>query len=114
LKTLSNPQKKENKAMSYNGYTNYETWAVSTWLDNERGSYFGWLNRAKELLEDDTETANTELAHEIRQHLDEFHPLADSASLYSDLLNAALAKVDWYEVAEGFIETAKEELESEE
>ena len=25
--------------MSYNGWTNYETWAVKLWMDNEEGSY---------------------------------------------------------------------------
>jgi len=26
--------------MAYNGWTNYETWAVALWIDNEEGSYY--------------------------------------------------------------------------
>ena len=25
--------------MSYNGWTNYETWAVALWIDNEQATY---------------------------------------------------------------------------
>ena len=27
------------KEGTYNGYTNYETWAVALWMDNDQGSY---------------------------------------------------------------------------
>ena len=28
-----------NNEKTYNGWTNYETWAVGLWIDNEQGSY---------------------------------------------------------------------------
>jgi hypothetical protein len=33
--------------MSYNGWTNYETWAVSLWLGNEESSYRHWAYTAQ-------------------------------------------------------------------
>jgi len=31
----------------YNGWTNYETWAVKLWMDNEEPSYRYWRERAE-------------------------------------------------------------------
>jgi len=100
----------------YNGYENYETWAVSLWLNNEYGEYCHWTARAEEIKEDaedeyeegDTftaeEVARGRLADEIKEAVEGGNPLADSASLYSDLMGKALGNVDWYEVAESFLE----------
>lgn len=32
----------------YNGYTNYPTWNVKLWIDNEEGSYNYWHDAARE------------------------------------------------------------------
>jgi hypothetical protein len=32
------------------------------------------------------------------------NPLTDGASMFTDLLNAALSEVDWHEIAEAFLE----------
>ena len=34
--------------MSYNGYSNYETWNVCLWLDNDPGTYHYWRDRIAE------------------------------------------------------------------
>ena len=33
----------------YNGWTNYETWNVKLWMDNDEGSYHYWRDNAQEL-----------------------------------------------------------------
>ena len=35
--------------MSYNGWTNYETWVVNLWIDNEQGSQDFIRETAKEI-----------------------------------------------------------------
>ena len=35
------------KEKTYNGFTNYETWAVSLWLGNEYASYQYWREKLK-------------------------------------------------------------------
>jgi len=35
----------------YNGYTNYETWAVKLWMDNEEPTYDYWRERTIALWE---------------------------------------------------------------
>ena len=34
--------------MAYNGWTNYETWAVKLWIDNDEGTYTYWRERTRE------------------------------------------------------------------
>jgi hypothetical protein len=31
---------------TYNGWTNYETWAIALWIDNDRASYDYWRDIA--------------------------------------------------------------------
>ena len=100
----------------YNGYTNYETWNVALWLNNEYGDYQYWTARVNELKEERNnpdfshrywtakEYAKFTLADEIKEYVEDGNPLADNASMFSDLLGAALSSVDWNEVAEGFLE----------
>ena len=38
--------------MAYNGWSNYETWNVALWLDNDEGSYNYWQDRTREIAEE--------------------------------------------------------------
>ena len=89
----------------YNGWTNYATWNVALWLDNEQGSHSHFVERAA-ALEDETWA----LAKEIEEYVREGAPDLD-ASTYADLLGAALSSVNWYEIAESFCETARDYAE---
>jgi len=85
----------------YNGYTNYPTWNVKLWIDNEESSYNYW--RAK--------TGGAENANELAGLLkEEFEDAAPDlgASTFSDLLGYALGLVNWYEIAEMLIEEHRE------
>ena len=74
-----------------NGYSNYQTWNVALWINNDLGLHEhcqDWANAA-------------DLAVHLRKYFtDEINPLADQANTFTDLLGHALANVDWYEVAE--------------
>ena len=100
---------------THEGWTNYETWAVNLGLNNDRGSYEHWREQTKIALANTMEvyegrldaTTRAEatglLAQRIRDEVEEAVPEL-GATLYSDLLNAALSKVDWLEIAEAFFE----------
>lgn len=88
----------------YNGYTNYETWAVSLWIDNNQGLY----NDVQELARENVDS-EYDLANAIKDFIEEFNPLAENADMFSDLMQSALQNVNWQEIAENWIEAIKEE-----
>ena len=102
----------------YNGWTNYETWNVALWLDNDQGTEGLMREYAQECYDDAEGTqlrtreqvATGELADRIREYLDENNPVTD-ASVYSDLLGAALSEVNWREIAEHYIADLDKETE---
>lgn len=84
----------------YNGYSNYFTWAVSLWLDNEEEAYKQIRRKANQLK------GKQEAVYELESYLKEFveanNPLSQS-SMFSDILNHALAWVNWREIAENIL-----------
>ena len=88
----------------YNAWTNYQTWNVALWLDNDQDSHFRFVERAAELDEDDAWT----LGQEIETFVKDQNPVADDASMWNDLMGFALGNVIWYKIAESFLETARD------
>lgn len=110
----------------YNGWTNYETWAVGLWIDNDEFSQSRAQELGKEMLKNAPkdsnvknkiwtvcETAKFRLSEKLKEQYENDNPLLDKeASLYSDLLNASLSDVNWDEVAESYLpESCVRELE---
>ena len=100
----------------YNGWTNYETWAVALWLGNEESSYRFWMAVARgvkmdaprslyvrELRMTESEAAETQLAEEIKASIEANAP-DFGASVYSDLLTGAIGEVDWRSIAVNLLE----------
>jgi hypothetical protein len=85
--------------MSYNGYENYQTWAVALWLDNDEST--------SELISDIIKCARSDYdaADQLRDLIEEMNPLADQASMFTDILSSALSNVSYIEI----IKSHKEE-----
>ena len=73
----------------YNGWTNYETWVTALWIDNEQGSY-NYRCELSEEAKKQSDHATSYDSETIKDWIEELNPLADKASLFTDLLNGAL------------------------
>ena len=99
----------------YNGWTNYETWAVKLWIDNEQGSQEGWCAQARECWKEAKadkictreQRARYDLADALEYHYEDSTPEGVEGTVYGDLLGAALSEVNWDEIAQSLIDDAE-------
>lgn len=106
----------------YQGWTNYETWNVALWIDNDRGTYEmvkEWASEVWEEAERDgyspylnrEQRATYLLAEQIKELVKDGNPLLDrNASMYTDLLIGAISEVNWSEIAKSRIEEVEKEV----
>jgi len=85
----------------YNGWWNYETWVTNLWLSNDEGSDHDVRRLAR--YADDASALDGSLKDYVEEAMPDL-----GACLASDLLSAALSKVDWYEIAEHYWEDVHE------
>jgi len=102
--------------MAYNGYENYETWAVALHISNDEKLYNRWrvLAGSIQATAAATETFSQrevvvyELADQLRNALQESAADQELSGRYSgimsDLLMAALSEVNWDEVARSLLD----------
>lgn len=115
----------EKKEAGYSGWTNYETWCVGLWLGNSEPTFRRWKHAAEQAVRNaETEQANHKvwtlrecvkfpLADLLKNALDERVPelRGELSGMWTDLLRAALAEVNWDELAANILEgTSYDEL----
>lgn len=96
----------------YNGWTNYPTWAVNLWMDNDQASAMFWERESIDCLEyhnHDRSDSIYVMEERLKEYHEENNPI-DGANAYADVLSWALQYVNWREIAEHLIDSAMEEM----
>lgn len=86
----------------YNGWSNYETWCVELWLSNDYTDYTYLMEKISEL--DELYAIQSLLKETVENMVPEL-----DASMFSDLINAGLSSVDWYELARHWFDDTDED-----
>jgi hypothetical protein len=115
---------------TYNGWKNYETWAVGMYLDGNYdgpGTYYAAIETVRNAIEGyepdqySTENVPSRVADALKELVEEYtiphmidddHPDPQLHPLVSDLFGAALQSVDWYELADAWIDSVREQAEA--
>jgi hypothetical protein len=87
----------------YNGYTNYETWLVGLWIDNDEG--LSNMFRRDIESDDEMDSAKDDLADEMKQYFEDEMPKVEG--FWADILNSAFGEIDWADLADGRIEKSE-------
>lgn len=103
---------------TYNGWSNYETWACNLWMDNEKGSQDHWREVTAECLDSVTEDklgtftkaeqAAFQFAALLKDNIENDTPDL-GCTFYSDMLSAAMQEVNYYEIAKSWIDNVIED-----
>ncbi len=107
----------------YNGWKNYETWNVALWLGNEEGSHEEALCMAADVYRDavpgkyEWQTRESQAAYELGKQfqamIEDANPLVGDASMFSDLLSAALSAVEWSDIARHYLDDVMPGIDAE-
>jgi hypothetical protein len=92
---------------TYNGWKNYPTWAVNLWLANDEGLYHEAVERVS-AWRAVTESPRVAIADEFKNWVTEDLAPDLGASFAADLLGWALDQVDWFELADAWLESVGE------
>ncbi|MBE9594634.1 MAG: hypothetical protein IMF19_14275 [Proteobacteria bacterium] len=99
-------KKEMNEEKGYQGWSNYETWAVKLRIDKEQGTQEYYLDMTRLFLRN-PEKGISDLADKLKELIEAEAPDIE-AGMYADLLNAAISEIDFFELAEALIDDVGE------
>ena len=96
---------------TYNGWSNYETWNANNWIsDGMMDAETMARDCLAESIEDETDmetaisNATDALAEQMENDCNDLcADTCQQSGLFADLLNSALSKINWREIAENYV-----------
>jgi hypothetical protein len=87
----------------YNGWTNWETWNFKLWIDSDESAYNAVIELAEDMIEG--ENASLDFSKELEAWTDDMRDAVEIESgFFADVCNSAIRKVNFYEIAEAYLE----------
>lgn len=99
----------------YNGWANFETWLTALWLSEWHLTYADFLTDQEldSAAKFDFDKVCYRLSECLRDQVEEFSEQENACTgLFADLLNSALSRVDWYDIAYNWLSNAVQEVEN--
>ena len=88
----------------YNGWTNWETWNIALWLDNDYDLYKYWQSKARfASLQSDDDPADVQKANAIEELALILQAQVQPTPDFDDSDFGKMATVDWDEIAESML-----------
>lgn len=85
-----------------NGYKNYATWNILSWLTNKDSANDYIIKLASEAKKK-SETPRNTLGEQIKTYVEDNTPDLDEG-MYKDLLKWAIEEADYYQIADTYLE----------
>lgn len=90
----------------YNGWTNWETWIINLWMDNDQELYDQYGSIAHAEASKNERSATYRLSKALQEQFDEWIP--EIKGPYKDLLDGAIREINWHEIARHMLDQWKE------
>ena len=94
------------KTQKHQGWENYETMAIATWIDNDRelAEERDKLIKVIRHLPLNEEGVKHKLASEIKSWVEDLNPLKSDCTGFADLVSCAISdRIAWLEIADHFL-----------
>lgn len=94
---------------NYQGWSNYPSWVVALWIDNNEWMHTYSIEIASDWVDDDEGLAIQRIADSLEEWIGtEIYDHMPNLGVANDLLNFAFDMVEWRELARHYLEIAKE------
>jgi len=100
---MTNPNK-------YNGWTNYETWLCNLWFENYDFTDILDIFEDYEERDDILRVITNYIKDDVEYRVEESRESA--SGFVNDLINAALGEIDYYDIAEHYVDDVMSQLEN--
>jgi hypothetical protein len=101
---MSNPNTK------YNGWTNYDTWLCNLWFDNFEFSEMLDMFDGCEDKDDILRVIKNYIKDYVEEYVEESRE--NASGFINDLISSALGEIDYYDIAEHYVDDVAAELEA--